>query len=419
MRPRLLRVQGQDSEVDSEDDPSARRRSRGKRRDSGVLRPTLAAVEDLLAELPSLGLRIPEADALQVSNLAHQGDPGVRRSQHCMVCRSRCHHAVLPAHVTVDVKDDLQLQQSKPLSDKIMSSVQAKQHVARDWVVRCCQAQQQPITEARLPELQTLVEAGAAIGLQMPELDQLQAEVGAVHWTATVGRALAALEAHQAGSRQPGNAGPSQAGQDPGARPAAAGPSGGQAHAASDPADIRLPSWPEAVPQQQQQAPSAELAPNHVPHPAAAEPPGSVTSPMLPSVETLPAWAQASPAAQSAAQQPPAQQPDSQLSAAAGPAEHQQPVPEPSGAAATAPVLLDLHDAASLVKQGRKLPVDSGLLEQLTVLVVQAEEWEEQVSCLQLMEASLSLFAFDVYCSGRCAAQPSPGLPSFFCTCLL
>ena len=270
-----------------------------------------------------------------------------------------------------------------------MSLVQAKQHVAREWVVRCRQAQQQRITEARLPELQTLVEAGAAVGLQMPELDQLQAEVGAVHWTATVGKALAALEAHQAGSNQPGSAGPSQARQEPEARPAAAGPSGGQAHAGSEAVDIRPPPWPEAVhQQQQQQAPSAELVPNTVPHLAAAEVPGSTTSPMLPSLETLPAWVQAPPAAQSAAQQPPAQQPASQLSAAAGLAEHQQPVPEPSGAATPATLLLDLHNAASLVKQGRKLPVDSGLLEQLTVLVVQAEEWEEQVGCLQLMEAS-------------------------------
>ena len=292
----------------------------------------------------------------------------------------------------------------------MMLPVQAKQHVARKWVMRCRQAQQQPITEARLPELQTLVEAGAAVGLQMPELDRLQAEVGAVHWTATVGRALAALEAHQAGFRQPGSAGPSQARQEPEATPAAAGPSWGQTHVSSEPVN----SWPEAVPQQEQQAPSAELASCPALQLAAAEPPGSATSPRVSSVETLPAWAQASLAAQSAAQQPPAQQPPAQqpvrqLSAAAGPAEDQRPVPEPSGTAATALLLLDLHSAATLVKQGRKLPVDAGLLEQLTELVVQAEEWEEQVSCLQLIKASLSPFAFIVYCSERCAAQPTFG----------
>lgn len=295
-----------------------------------------------------------------------------------------------------------------------MPPVQAKQRVARQWVDRCQQAQQQPITEARLPELQTLVEAGAAVGLQMPELSQLQAEVGAVHWTATVGKAMAALEAHQAGSKQSGSAGPSQTRQEPEARPTAAGPSRGQADAGSKPMDIRLPPWPDAVPQQQQQAPSAELAWTPVLHVAAPEPPASATSPMMSSVETLPGWAQAPPAAQSAAQQPPAQQPAWQLSAAAGLAEHQQPVSEPNGAAATAPHLLDLHVAASLVKQGRKLPVDSGLLEQLTVLVVQAEEWEEQVSCLQLMEASLSPSAFIASCSERSAAQPTSGLPGFF-----
>ena len=328
-------------------------------------------------------------------------------AQECLYGVQRPLSPCCPApSVAVEFKNDLKFSKLTPLSNKTMSPVQAKQHVAREWVVRCRQAQQQPITEARLAELQTLVEAGAGVGLQMPELDQLQADVGAVHWTATVGKALAALEAHPAGSRQPGSAGPSRARHEPEARPAAAGPSGGQAQAGSEAVDIRPPPWPAAVHQPQQQAPSAELASNPVPHLAATEPSGSATSPLLSSVETLPAWAQASPAAQSAAQHPPAQQPACQLSAAAGLAEHQQPVPEPNGTAATA--LLDLHNAASLVKQGRKLPVDSGLLEQLTVLVVQAEEWEEQVSCLQLMEASQQPVAFTSYCSERFAAQPTP-----------
>lgn len=166
---------------------------------------TLAELECLVQEGQAIGIKL---DSLtDISRLLHTAQAWSQQAEHCLTGKEphvgkHKRHQPRPSLQKVNsLMSELQyiavlLPQAEALGKR--------QQAAHDWVDQAVRVLQQGNLGQHLSDVQAVVCQGAALGLEMPELTQLDALVRAIEWNSRVKQALRlpayAVPGHQHGS---------------------------------------------------------------------------------------------------------------------------------------------------------------------------------------------------------------------------
>ena len=152
---------------------------------------TLAELESLVQEGQAIGIKLDSLTDL--SRLLHTAQAWSQQAEHCLtgkephVGKHKRHHPRPSLEKVNSLMSELQciavlLPQAEALSKR--------QQEAHDWVDQAVRVLQQGNLGQHLSDVQAVVRQGAALGLEMPELTQLDALVRAIEWNSRVKQAL-------------------------------------------------------------------------------------------------------------------------------------------------------------------------------------------------------------------------------------
>ena len=280
---------------------------------------TLAELESLVQDGQAIGIKLDSLTDL--TRLLHTAQAWSQQAEYCLtgkephVGRHRRHQPQPSLQKVNSLVSELQyiavlLPQAEDLCKR--------QQEARNWAQKAACVLQQDNLGQYLPEVQAVVRQGAAFGLEMPELTQLDALVRAIEWNSRVKQTL------------------------------------------------RLPTAPpHAVLPQQHLPVSAQLPEANGLHPMMQE--GQRAPPEVPKAET------------SASMGRPKE--DRGSPSPAGPsAQDSGSSPFENGGPDSMPERLTLAEAESLAEQGQELPVEPAVLQHLLELMECGQRWETQAS---------------------------------------
>ena len=287
---------------------------------------TLAELESLVQEGQAIGIKLDSLTDL--TRLLHIAQAWSQQAEYCLTGKEphvgkHKRHQPRPSLQKVDsLVSELQyiavlLPQAEDLCKQ--------QQEARNWVDKAAHVLQQDNLGRHLPDVQAVVHQGAAFGLEMPELTQLDALVRAIEWNSRVKQAL------------------------------------------------RLPTAPSHAVLAQQHLPvSAQLPEANGLHPMQHEGQGA-------HLEVPKAGASASMGRPEGDRGSPSPAGPSAQASGSGPSQ--------SGGAISMPERLTLSEAEALAEQGQELPVEPAVLQQLVELMECGQRWEMQASMHTRMQS--------------------------------
>ena len=280
---------------------------------------TLAELEPLVQEGQAIGIKLDSLTDLM--RLLHAAQAWSQQAEYCLtgkephVGKHKRHQPRPSLHKVDSLVSELQyiavlLPQAEDLCKR--------QQEARDWANKAAHVLQQDNLGRNLPDVQAVVRQGAAFGLEMPQLTQLDALVRAIEWNSRVKQAL------------------------------------------------RIPTAPSHAVLAQQHLPvSAQLPEASGLHPIQQEGQGAhleVPKADASSLMGRPEGDRGSPSPAG---------PSAQASASG---------PFQSGGAISMPERFTLLEAEALAEQGRELPVEPAVLQHLVELMECGQRWEMQAS---------------------------------------
>ena len=152
---------------------------------------TLAELESLVQEGQAIGIKLDSL--IDLTRLLHTAQAWSQQAEYCLTGKE--------PHIGKHKRHQL-----RPSLQKVNSLVSELQYIAvllpqaeglckrqqeaLDWVDKAAAVWQQDNLGQHLPHVQAVVHQGAAFGLEMPELTQLDALVRAIEWNSRVKRAL-------------------------------------------------------------------------------------------------------------------------------------------------------------------------------------------------------------------------------------
>ena len=163
---------------------------------TGVTTPSsqkisLAELESLVQEGHSIGVKLDSPTDL--TRLMNSARTWSQQAEYCLTGRephpgkTKKHHPRPSLDKVTDLVSQLP---TMAVTLPHAAELCERQHRALNWVDRARQVLEQGNLHQNLPEVQAIVEAGTALGLEMPELTHLDSLVKAIQWNTRVRTAL-------------------------------------------------------------------------------------------------------------------------------------------------------------------------------------------------------------------------------------
>ena len=290
---------------------------------------SLAALESLVQEGQAIGIKLDSLTDL--TRLLHAAHTWSQQAKYCLTGKEphsgkHKRHPPRPSlqKVTSLVSELQYIAVLLPQAEDLCK----RQQEALDWVDKAARVLQQGNLGQHLPDVQAVVQQGAAFGLEMPELTQLDALVRAIEWNSRVKQALQLPMApsHAVLAQQQSTAAEQL--------PAAGGPHSMQQEGHRAPCDVPMAGTPSSM--------GRAAGDRGSPHPAG-------------------------PAAQATA---------------LGSSQNAGLIPKSER--------LTLSEAEALAEQGQELPVEPAVLQHLVDLMECGQRWEAEASERAYLHALLA-----------------------------